>query len=247
MLKQLLRTTSLTEENKMNNMKTISDKIVITAELKLLTGMHIGKSNDFAPIGAVDSVVVTDPLSKEPIIPGSTLKGKLRTMLAKLETEDPSLKRHDEDSYLIKRLFGASKPEVVEARLQFYDIFLNNAEELKNKETDLTFTEIKFENTINRITAVADPRQLERVPAGAIFGFKLIYNCEDETDLQEDFENLAKAIKLLQLDYIGGSGTRGYGKVTFSGFKVEAKHLTDKVIDVSEVEAILKDCENYAV
>lgn len=230
----------------MNNMKTISDKIIIKAELKLLTGMHIGKSNDFAPIGAVDSVIITDPLTKQPIIPGSTLKGKLRTMLAKLETEGPVLKNHNQDNEIIKHLFGASDP-VTEARLQFYDVFLNNAEELKNKETDLLYTEIKFENTINRTTAVANPRQLERVPAGAKFTFKLVYNCEDEFDLQEDIENLAKALKMIQLDYIGGSGTRGYGRITFSDFKVECAELTDKKIDISNVTGILKDCENYAI
>lgn len=231
----------------MNNIKTIIDKIVIKAELTLLTGMHIGKSNDFASIGAVDSVVITDPITKQPIIPGSTLKGKLRTMLAKLETEGSSLNKHNEDSDVIKRLFGASSPEIVESRLQFYDIFLNNAEELKNKEMDLAYTEIKFENTINRTTAVANPRQLERVPAGAKFNFKLVYNCEDELDLEEDIENFARAIKMIQLDYIGGSGTRGYGKVAFSNFTIECAKLTDNKIDTSEITKILKDCENYAI
>ena len=231
----------------MNNIKTIVDKIIIKAELKLLTGMHIGKSNDFAPIGAVDSVVITDPITKQPIIPGSTLKGKLRTMLAKLETEASLLCKHNEDSDIIKRLFGASNPEIVESRLQFYDIFLNNAEELKNKEMDLAYTEIKFENTINRITAVANPRQLERVPAGAKFDFKLVYNCEDESELKEDFENLTKALKMIQLDYIGGSGTRGYGKVAFSDFTVDCAKLTDNEVDISEIIKILKDCENYAI
>lgn len=231
----------------MNNMKTILDKIIIKAELKLLTGMHIGKSNDFAPIGAVDSVIITDPVSKQPVIPGSTLKGKLRTMLAKLETEGSSLKKHDEDNEIIKRLFGASNPEIVESRLQFYDIFLNNAEELKNKEMDLAYTEIKFENTINRITAVANPRQLERVPAGAKFDFKLVYNCEDASDLEEDIENLARALKMIQLDYIGGSGTRGYGKIAFSDFSVECAKLKDNEVDITEITNILKDCENYAI
>lgn len=231
----------------MNNMKTILDKIIIKAELRLLTGMHIGKSNDFAPIGAVDSVVITDPVTKQPLIPGSTLKGKLRTMLAKLETEGPSLNKHNEDSDIIKRLFGASSPEIVESRLQFYDIFLNNAEELENKKMDLAYTEIKFENTINRITAVAMPRQLERVPAGAKFDFKLVYNCEDASDLEEDIENLARALKMIQLDYIGGSGTRGYGKIAFSDFSVECAKLTDNEVDISEITNILKDCENYAI
>lgn len=228
-------------------MKTILDKIIIKAELRLLTGMHIGKSNDFAPIGAVDSVVITDPVTKQPLIPGSTLKGKLRTMLAKLETEGPSLNKHNEDSDIIKRLFGASSPEIVESRLQFYDIFLNNAEELENKKMDLTYTEIKFENTINRTTAVAMPRQLERVPAGAKFDFKLVYNCEDASDLEEDIENLARALKMIQLDYIGGSGTRGYGKIAFSDFSVECAKLTDNEVDISEITNILKDCENYAI
>ena len=231
----------------MNNMKTILDKIIIKAELRLLTGMHIGKSNDFAPIAAVDSVVITDPVTKQPLIPGSTLKGKLRTMLAKLETEGPSLNKHNEDSDIIKRLFGASSPEIVESRLQFYDIFLNNAEELENKKMDLAYTEIKFENTINRITAVAMPRQLERVPAGAKFDFKLVYNCEDASDLEEDIENLARALKMIQLDYIGGSGTRGYGKIAFSDFSVECAKLTDNEVDISEITNILKDCENYAI
>lgn len=231
----------------MNNMKTILDKIIIKAELRLLTGMHIGKSNDFAPIGAVDSVVITDPVTKQPLIPGSTLKGKLRTMLAKLETEGPSLNKHNEDSDIIKRLFGASSPEIVESRLQFYDIFLNNAEELENKKMDLAYTEIKFENTINRIIAVAMPRQLERVPAGAKFDFKLVYNCEDASDLEEDIENLARALKMIQLDYIGGSGTRGYGKIAFSDFSVECAKLTDNEVDISEITNILKDCENYAI
>ena len=91
------------------------------------------------------------------------------------------------------------------------------------------------------------PRQLERVPAGAKFAFKLVYNCEDELDLKEDIKNLAKALKMIQLDYIGGSGTRGYGKVAFADFKVECTGLTDNKVDISEITEILKDCENYAV
>lgn len=229
--------------------KSIEDKIVITAELELKTGMHIGKSNDFAPIGAVDSIVITDPMTGQPVIPGSSIKGKMRTLLAKLLSngnQDGVLPSHDMDEEVIKDLFGSSNP-VREARLQFYDLFLVNAKEIESKPTDLLYTEIKFENTISRTTAVANPRQLERVPAGAKFGFKLVYNVEDETDLTSDFENIAKAFKLLQLDYIGGSGSRGYGKVNFSNFKVEAKNLGEAKIDTKEVEEILKESENYAL
>ena len=71
----------------------------------------------------------------------------------------------------------------------------------------------EFENTINRIDAVANPRQLERVPAGSEFKFVLVYNLENLEEAEEDFLNISMALKLLQMDYIGGSGTRGYGKV----------------------------------
>lgn len=233
----------------MRGVKSIEDKIVITGVLELRTGMHIGKSNDFAPIGAVDSVVVTDALTGEPIIPGSSLKGKLRTLLAKLvhnNNENGVLPSHQNDDELIKGLFGSSNP-VMEAKLQFYDLFLINADELKSKATDLLYTEIKFENTINRATAVANPRQLERVPAGAKFGFKLVYNVESVDEIDADFTLLADGFRMLQLDYIGGSGSRGYGKVNFTDFKVEAKGLTDVVIDTAKAQALLNGSENYAI
>ena len=135
----------------MKGIKSIKDKIVITGILEVKTGMHIGKSNDFAPIGAVDSVIVTDSLTGEPIIPGSSLKGKMRTLLAKLVSNKGQaglLLSHDRDDDLVKDLFGSSNP-VREAKLQFFDLFLINAEEIKNKDTDLLYTEIKFENVIS--------------------------------------------------------------------------------------------------
>lgn len=231
-----------------NKFHTIKDKIIITADMTLITGMHIGASNDFSPIGAVDSVVVKDPLTGEPIVPGSSIKGKLRTIIAKLHSENYFLPKHNEDKKEIKELFGSSADnDIKEARLQFYDLFLKNADELEKKNLDLLYTEIKFENTINRISAVANPRQLERVPAGAIFEFKLIYNAikSEKDNILEDFNLISSGIKALQLDYIGGSGTRGYGKVSFSNFKVEKANLTKNDIDINAIVNILKESENF--
>lgn len=233
----------------MRGVKSLEDKIVISATLELKTGMHIGKSNDFAPIGAVDSVVIKDSMTGEPIIPGSSIKGKLRTLLAKLISNDGKagvLPSHSNDDDMIKNLFGSSNP-IKEARLQFYDLFLANADEVMAMDTDLLYTEIKFENTINRGTSIANPRQLERVPAGAKFGFKLVYNVEDIDEMETDFKLLSDGLKMLQLDYIGGSGSRGYGKVNFVDFKVEAKGLTDTVVDTTVAEKLLKESENYAI
>ena len=118
---------------------------------------------------------------------------------------------------------------------------------MEKKNLDLGYTEIKFENTINRATAVANPRQLERVPAGAIFEFKLIYNAikSEKDNIVEDFILISYGIKALQLDYLGGSGTRGYGKVSFSNFKVEKASLTENDINIDNIIKLLKESENF--
>lgn len=233
-----------------NELKTLIDKISITAELELMTGMHIGSSSDFAPIGAVDSIVVRDPVKKEPIIPGSTLKGKMRTLLVKTETDGPIMNDIKKDAPEIKRLFGSHDP-IMHSRLQFYDLFMTieSVKKIKSKDTDLYLSEIKFENTINRTTAVANPRQIERVPAGAKFKLNLIYNVEDIAEAKEDIKNLTKAFKLLQLDYIGGHGSRGYGRVNISDFNIEKKNLTDKSsqLDIQDLITTLKGAEDNAL
>ncbi len=117
----------------------------------------------------------------------------------------------------VKRLFGTSKNPIQYSRLQFFDAFLINADELK----DIGTTEVKFENTISRSTSVANPRQIERVVRGAKFAFMLTYEAVEEKDIEKDFKNIAKAIELLQADYLGGHGTRGYGRVVFYDFNVE--------------------------
>lgn len=233
-----------------NKFHTIKDKIIITADMTLITGMHIGASNDFSPIGAVDSVVVKDSLTGMPIVPGSSIKGKLRTIIAKLKSDSNEyfLSNHNNDKKEIKELFGSSADnDIKEAKLQFYDLFLKNADELEKKNLDLGYTEIKFENTINRATAVANPRQLERVPAGATFEFKLIYNAikSEKDNIVEDFILISSGIKALQLDYLGGSGTRGYGKVSFSNFKVEKASLTENDINIDNIIKLLKESENF--
>lgn len=236
----------------MAGIPTIKDKILIKGTLKLLTGMHIGASNEFAPIGAVDSIVVRDPMTSKPIIPGSSLKGKMRTLLVKAIADSPVIPDDfNKDTPEVKRLFGASSPEIVSSRLQFCDLFMTDETVKKlDKKTDLFLTEIKFENTIGRKDAGANPRQLERVPAGSEFDFSLVYNVEDESHLEKDFENIALAIKLLHLDYIGGSGTRGYGKVKISNISIEMKELTEWKCP-EEIKAKLSDkfkgCEEYAI
>ncbi len=193
-------------------------KIEITGTLEVKTGLHIGGNGAFAAIGAVDSPVIRDVRSDDPIIPGSSLKGKMRTLLAKLYNTENAAGNPDDDAECLKSLFGSSKKgEVYVGRLLFADMFLANKEELR-KLNIFRATEVKFENSISRTTAVANPRQLERVIRGAEFGLELIYEFKDNETMLQDFEILKNGFRLLQYDYLGGSGSRGYGKVIFKDF-----------------------------
>ncbi|WP_303133513.1 type III-A CRISPR-associated RAMP protein Csm3 [uncultured Olsenella sp.] len=196
-------------------------KIKITGTIKVKTGLHIGSDGSFSAIGAIDSPVVRDPLTRKPVIPGSTLKGKLRSLLARDKGSLPAkgLDGFKNDCDEIKRLFGSTVGEgdakgagIQMSRLQFSDCFLTD------KELGQIF-ETKFENTIDRLTSVANPRQIERVVRGAEFGMEVIYNVEDDSQVQEDFENLQLAFHLLENDYLGGGGTRGNGRVAICGLK----------------------------
>ena len=202
-------------------------KILIEGKLEVVTGLHIGGSSSFAAIGALDSPVVRNSRDNQPMIPGSSLKGKMRSLLARQRNQKIS-GNMDEDEEGILRLFGSAKNGNVRVgRLIFSDLFL--AEQDNSLESPV---EVKFENSINRLTAVANPRQLERVIPGTQFNLKLLYELKDTTDREKekrseyyqgseeewilkDFQSLIDGMKLLELDYLGGSGTRGYGQVRF--------------------------------
>lgn len=200
-------------------------KIKITGEIEVLTGMHIGGFAEFSAIGAVDSPVIKDALTHQPIIPGSTLKGKLRTMLARKYNENV-FKNHNEDHIFVRRLFGSTKKDnnnrPMPSRLLFSDsVITQESRENIFSKGAMSVTEIKFENTINRATGVATPRQIERVVRGAVFPLEIIYEVINEDEISDDFKYLAESLSMLQNDYIGGNGSRGYGRIKFNNLDVK--------------------------
>ena len=225
-------------------MYTLKGKLLIKGTIKLITGLHIGTSGDFSAIGAVDTIVIRDSVTNKPMIPGSSLKGKMRYLLARtkynssLETKE--IKEEDE---CIKRLFGSSDP-IITSRLQFQDSLLSDKsiEDFKEFEFDLPYTEIKYENTIDRATGEANPRQQERVPAGSEFDFKLVYNVEKTDEFEEDMKNILLMMEVLEDDYLGGHGTRGYGRIKFKNLKLNKKIYLEENKD--EVDNIEKKLEN---
>ncbi len=202
-------------------------KIEITGEIEVITGMHIGGSSEFSAIGAVDNAIIKDPINHYPMIPGSSLKGKMRTLLARAYN-DNYFTKHDGDDIRIKRLFGAANSDTaMPSRLIFSDVFLTEESRQEILESGaMSVIEVKFENTLNRITGVATPRQMERAVRGCRFPLRVVYeviaNDADNavSEVEEDFKVIAEGFKLLQLDYLGGSGSRGYGKIKFNDLSV---------------------------
>lgn len=219
----------------------LTNIIEISAKLVLKTGLHIGAGDSEMHIGGVDNTVIKNPITQSPYIPGSSLKGKIRSLLewrsGEVKADPLKLKDVDtaNDKDVVKnilRLFGVTGDskndesllkELGVSRLAFWDCHLNPEWEKRIKDDNLSLTEAKSENTINRITATADnPRQTERVPAGAEFDFKLTIR-QFEGDSDELVELVLKGLRLLELDSLGGSGSRGYGKVAFQDLKVAGK------------------------
>ena len=116
------------------------------------------------------------------------------------------------------------------ARLIVRDCHLleNSVTKLEQSDTTFYMTEWKFENGIDRVTAAANPRQVERIPKGAEFQFEMVYTIEDETQVEEDIRNLAIALAILEDDALGGHGSRGYGKVSFQKFEIFYRDLNPR-------------------
>lgn len=209
-------------------------KIEITGTIEVVTGLHIGGSSAFSAIGSVDSPVIKDMQTGHPMIPGSSLKGKMRSLLAKqynsFVAETP-----DDDAECLVSLFGsAKKGHVHTSRVLFSDSMMSNWDDLKAKGLT-SQTEIKFENSIKRTTAVANPRQIERVIRGSRFPLNIMYEVKDEETILKDFQILSEGFRLIQYDYLGGNGSRGYGKVRFCDLHAEAV--------IGEVsETVMEEC-----
>jgi CRISPR-associated protein Csm3 len=245
-------------------------KVRLSSELHVITGLHIGGGGENLDVGGIDKPVLRDPLTREPYLAGSSIKGKLRSILERLLNQPlnrinrvggTEMYRHEcshtepwflsEDTIHegatdcpVCRIFGSTGGSEVKipkdggrektkgsnkpARLIVRDSHLleSSATQLKSIETGLYMTEWKFENGLDRITAAANPRQIERVPAGAKFDFELIYTIENEAQAEKDLKNLAIALAILEDDALGGHGSRGYGKVRFEKFGIELKQYS---------------------
>ena len=205
--------------------------------IELVTGLQIGAGSEEMHIGGTDNPVVKNPVNHRPYIPGSSLKGKMRSLMEwqagtvgdtygepisfgnASGIKDEGKRTRVE---AILRLFGGAPVgdrddafvrHIGPTRLAFWDCPLDEGWIKEMNDRDVPLTEIKMENTIDRIGGAArDPRSNERVPAGARFDFKLTVRVHDGEDL---FPDVLRGLRLVQLTGLGASGSRGYGKVRF--------------------------------
>lgn len=224
-----------------NKTPKLEAKIVVSGELIAETGLHIGGNSVGMAIGGADSVVVRNPLTNEPYIPGSSLRGKMRSLMERVRGDEQqnreeggfSVKTNKkgelevlagkDPSTMLGRFFGTSaETGGTPTRLTVRDCLLlpDSVEDLSNApNTDMPMTEVKTEVWIDRITSAANPRQIERVPAGARFRFEVVIDVLEGDDEKKWLDFLKEGMRLVEADSLGGSGSRGYGQVRFEDVK----------------------------
>lgn len=205
-------------------MKKLVKKIKINTSITLITGLHIGGNSENVEIGGIDNPVVKLASKGDvPYIPGSSLKGKMRCLLEQAAGA-PKVGLDTK----VNNLFGITESKTDNTSNQPSKIIVRDAmlsDDSKKMlldcdNLDMPYTENKFENVIDRVRGIAQhPRQTERVPAGAEFNAEFIINVWDDDDENELIAMFEKGIRLLENDYLGGSGSRGYGQIKFGEMK----------------------------
>ncbi|MCO6450988.1 MAG: type III-A CRISPR-associated RAMP protein Csm3 [Caldilineales bacterium] len=225
-----------------NKTLQLQGRVFVTFNILAATGLHIGGSDSGIEIGGVDKTVIRDPLTNRPYIPGSSLKGKMRSLLEKYNGLEQNQRIgqgyihscQEDGTYAacnVCQVFGVpgERDFGSPTRLIVRDVHMGDAEAKRIADmarTDLPFTEVKTEVSIDRVTSAANPRQMERVPAGTSFGpAEFVYSIYDgdDCDARKDVErlqSLAEGLQLLADDYLGGLGSRGSGKINFQKIRV---------------------------
>jgi len=247
-------------------------KLMLDGEMICETGLHIGAGKGSLDLGGADNPVVKDAFGR-PYVPGSSLRGKMRSLLeqsaglvspadliylSRRRGQEVRIHQSDEAGDEICLLFGrnpgrvervagdAMEPKTATpARLTAYDapLDLDSITAQMRENLDDELTEVKSENAIDRVTAQSNARTLERVPAGAKFKVRLVLDilCAEDRDL---VATLVQGIRLLEDDALGGGGSRGSGRIRFSGWKLSWRNKA--YYAAGEPEQALLEAEDSA-
>lgn len=229
-------------------------KLILEGEMVCESGLHIGAGKGSMEIGGADNPVVKDSHGR-PYVPGSTLRGRLRSLLeqatgvavpselvyiSKRKGQEVRIHQSDRPDDEICLLFGRNPGRMEKvgggdldgghatpSRLSVFDAPLvpESITPQMREALDDELTEVKSENAIDRITAQANPRTLERVPAGARFKIRMVVDvlCPEDSVLPG---LLVQGLRLLEDDTLGGGGSRGSGHVRFADLKLSWRGRT---------------------
>lgn len=215
-------------------------KLFIEGEIVLQTGLHIGGSKETGEIGGLDNPVIKT-VDGIPYIPGSSIKGKIRCLLERSRDINPN--KNGEPCACgnceICLLFGShSAQNKTLSRLIIRDSFLDK-EDFEQKFQDYLdgeYTEEKTENIIDRIKGTAQhPRTMERVPAGAKFKFSSSISFYENDNINNLIKTFIEGLRMLEDDYLGGSGTRGYGQIKFENLSFYVKNIESYLTNNSKI------------
>jgi CRISPR-associated protein Csm3 len=223
-------------------------KLILEGEMLCESGLHVGAGKGSLEIGGADNPVVKDAQGR-PYVPGSSLRGRIRSLLeqatgmavpselvyiSKRKGQEVRIHQSDRPDDEICILFGRSPGRMEKAgggdesglhatpaRLSVFDapLIAGSITPQMRENLDDELTEVKSENAIDRITSQANPRTLERVPAGARFKVRMVLDllCAEDSVLPG---LLVQGLALLQDDALGGGGSRGNGRVSFDNLKL---------------------------
>ncbi len=208
---------------------------VMRGTLKCVTGVRIGGSKESQEIGGTDNPILRHPITNFPYVPGSSLKGKVRSLLEQKHRADKVMrdgKPCDCGACDVCRVFGCAGARNTKSstRAIFRDCMLTPESkavlEEARAELGVPYSETKTEVLIDRRTGLSygriGPRTQERIPEGAEFDLEIVLRVFDDDDPDKDAQFIQEGLKLLQDDTLGGSGSRGYGKVS-----IEIKDTVD--------------------
>lgn len=227
---------------------TFLGKLVLEGEIQCHTGLHIGAGKGSLEIGGADNPVVKDAFGI-PYIPGSSLRGRLRSLLeqtlglavpselvflSRRKGQEVRIHQSDRPDDEVCILFGRNAGRVervagegiesaaaTPARLTVYDapLIVDSITPQMRENLDDELTEVKSENAVDRITSQANPRTLERVPSGARFRFRMILDVLCEED-KPLLARVAQGMRLVEDDALGGGGSRGNGRIAFGALRL---------------------------
>ena len=224
---------------------------IITGVIHCVSNLHIGGSKDTIEIGGLDNPVIRHPITNEPYIPGSSLKGKMRCsaerkkglkdvcscgnpkcpicVLFGSRNNGTADNRDRPRPSQGGRLGGFEKyPPLGPTRLIIRDAQLTPGSRERIDQfvstEDQDYMGVKYENVIGRETGRADhPRPIEFVPAGTEFVLNISLLVYDIDHDKDYINDIKTALIAIEDTYLGGMGSRGYGQIEFRDMKLDGE------------------------